>query len=197
MPRRKLAATLAPPQETAPPTSGAKSFSIPSPPRISDLRRKYGIVISAAGHSPTYSSTPSPSPPPARPSRAIDPVAKPGPAAAPAPAPQTATAPVIKSKRPPAATRESLFPVLTTPAVAAIKEEEVPAKSSGARQMPEAPALKLAQPPAQQQMTQARLALKAGNAAALQLKMPAQVNSFILIYIVPAVLEIQIITSTS
>lgn len=51
-----------------------KAFHVPSPPRLSDLRRKYGVAISAAGQSPAYSSTPSssrsPSPLPARSPRA-------------------------------------------------------------------------------------------------------------------------------
>ena len=174
----KSAAIVEPP-EAAPPRSVAKpkKFSIPSPPRISDLRRKYGIAISAAGHSPTYSSTPSPSPPPARPSKATDPTAKPSPAAARESAAPAATAHVIKSRKPPAATRQSLFPVLTSPAVAVIKEEEAPAQMSGSAKMPVAPTLKLAQPPAMQQTGQRRPAAEAMTPA-LQLKLPAQASSF-------------------
>lgn len=175
MPCSKPATAVPPPP--AVPKAVAKPYSIPSPPRISDLRRKYGIAISAAGHSPTYSSTPSASPPPVRLPKPTKPASKPAPAAAPVPALQAGAAPVIKSKKPTAARESVIFPVLTSPAVAAIKEESEPERAPSSATKAEPPVLKITQPPAAQRNVQTRPAGKTSTPVpALQIKLPAQVR---------------------
>ena len=99
----------------------AKPFHVPSPPRLSDLRRKYGVAISAAGHSPIYSSTPSPSP-------------SPGPGPSPTPA---RTRPLPAAKEPATA-----FPLMQS-AVPASKEAALKeVKEARPSQAPARPAAK-------------------------------------------------------